>query len=274
MQEPSWMQLGARALIRTLGWNPYRDYCRMRDRLWARYKISRFLGQTFSQAKILECSIQFVKFPELMRVSEEILGYKIYEFETQNPKPFIIDLGANIGMSVLFFKKKFPAARILAFEPDPRNFEILSENVRVNQWRDVELHHLAIAGVEEEIDFYSDPGGNASLESGIYSGLLSGAIKQRVKAAPLSKFIKGPVDFLKMDVEGSETLILQELASSGTLGQIKAMAVEYHHHLVPGEDKLASFLNILEEQGFGYKIFSPFRPKEHFQGMLLHAWKK
>ena len=212
-----------------------------------------------------------------MRVFEEVFGKKIYAFQTANKFPLILDLGANIGISILFFKRNFPEARILAFEPDPRTFEVLQHNVKINGWKNIELHNLAVSDREGEIDFYTDPTGNFSLESSVYGARVPGAVKRRVKAAPLSRFLNHPVDFIKMDIEGSEGLVLKELASSGRLGKIGAMAVEYHHHLLPDEDALASFLKIFEDSGFSYKVFAPFEHPDsgkHFQDILIHSRRK
>jgi FkbM family methyltransferase len=41
--------------------------------------------------------------------------------------------GANIGMSVVFFKSLYADAEVLAFEPDPRTFSQLEENVQANR---------------------------------------------------------------------------------------------------------------------------------------------
>lgn len=279
INEPSWLKLAARSILSDFAdISPqHQDYNRMRDRLWMQYKFSRLFGRALTHAEIWGCRMRFVQFPALMRLAEEILGYRIYAFQTEAKRPFIIDLGANIGMSILFFKKMFPESRILAFEPDALNFEILSENVRANGWKDVELHNVALAGVEGEIDFFTDPAGNASLESGVYARHLPGAIKQRVKAVSLSAFVKEPVDFMKMDIEGSEEPVLQELAASGVLGNIKRMAVEYHHHLIIFEDRLSKFLGILEGHDFGYALASPFwgsHTPSGVQDILICAYSK
>ena len=212
-----------------------------------------------------------------MRLVDEIFGKKIYSFESQNKTPLILDLGANIGVGILFFKKIWPEARIIAFEPDPRTFEILQNNVKTNDWKNVELHNLAVSDREGEMDFYTDPSGKFSLESSAFGSRVPGGVKHRVKTVPLSRFLSQPVDFIKMDIEGSEGLVLEELTSSGALRNVKAMAVEYHHHLVPGEDKLASFLKVFEDHGFGYSIAAPFHQADagnHFQDILIHARKK
>jgi len=44
-------------------------------------------------------------------------------------RPLILDLGANIGLMTLYFAKNWPKARIIAVEPDERNFRLLKANV-------------------------------------------------------------------------------------------------------------------------------------------------
>ena len=53
---------------------------------------------------------------------EEIFDQQIYRFNTSNSKPYIVDCGANIGLSIIYFKQLFPNAEIVAFEPDEKIF--------------------------------------------------------------------------------------------------------------------------------------------------------
>ena len=254
-----------------------KDYCRLRDRLWFEYKRKRSSAQFFSESEIFGRPMRFIRFEDFMRLLDEIFGRRIYAFKTSNLRPLILDLGANIGMSILFFKELYPESRIIAFEPDPRIFQVLSHNVKTNGWKDVELHNAAVVEREGEVDFYTSAKGDFSLESSVYGQRIPGAVKHRVKASRLSSFSRNAIDFLKMDIEGSERAVLEELAGSGALPKIKAMAVEYHHHLIPEEDKLASFLKIFEDHGFSYKLSAPFEhpdASEHFQDILVHAWQK
>src|SRR5690349_14366069 len=54
----------------------------------------------------------------LLHSLEEIFIDKVYLFHSAELSPRIIDCGANIGLSVIFFKRTFPSAKIIAFEPD------------------------------------------------------------------------------------------------------------------------------------------------------------
>ena len=68
----------------------------------------------------------------LFHTYEEIFVREIYRFDAATPSPLIIDCGANIGLSILYFKKIFPAAQVIGFEPDPHNFNLLQKNLLQN----------------------------------------------------------------------------------------------------------------------------------------------
>ena len=48
----------------------------------------------------------------------ELFEHQIYKFKCDTETPYIIDCGANIGLSIIYFKLLFPKAEIIAFEPD------------------------------------------------------------------------------------------------------------------------------------------------------------
>src|SRR5271166_4504319 len=63
------------------------------------------------------------------------------------PPPKVLDIGANCGMFALHCIFKFgPEVRIIAFEPHPRNFELLKHNL---DGFPVECHKLAVVPNEE-----------------------------------------------------------------------------------------------------------------------------
>jgi FkbM family methyltransferase len=76
-----------------------------------------------------------------------------YYFETDNPLPFIIDAGAQIGMSTLYFKKQYPGAEIVAIEPNTINFKLLEENIWENQLDNVTTIQAALTGYGSETSF-------------------------------------------------------------------------------------------------------------------------
>jgi hypothetical protein len=62
----------------------------------------------------------------------EIFVNAEYEFRADHDQPCIIDCGANIGLSVLFFKALYPHATVIAFEPDSASLAQLTQIVEAN----------------------------------------------------------------------------------------------------------------------------------------------
>jgi FkbM family methyltransferase len=158
----------------------------------------------------------------------------------------------------------------LAFEPAPETFRMLKRNVERNDLKGVVLYNKALSDKEGELMFYGDLSEGSSL---FREG--KGAIVDVVRLSP---FIKREIDLLKMDIEGAEEKVLNELAVSGKLSMIQKINVEYHHHLFREEkDELSGFVKILEDFGFGYQIFDvtgvPYR-KGSRNIMKIFAYRK
>lgn len=130
-----------------------------------------------------------------MQFKDEFVS-RIYHFDADRPEPRIIDGGGNIGMSVLYFKRVYPGARITCFEPDPAIFAMLEENLARNGLSDVRLIKAGLSGEAGEVSFTPDgTSGGQVVSSG-------GEIRVRVER--LSDYLDEPVDFLKLNIEGEE----------------------------------------------------------------------
>jgi hypothetical protein len=105
---------------------------------------------------------------------------------------------------------------------------------------------------------------------------------QKVESVLLSQYINRTVDFLKLDTEGAETAIIQELQSKSKLRFIRNMAIEYHHHFEhyhfkQQNDNFSKILSILEESNFGYQIKADSQipiKKGLFQPIHIYAYQK
>lgn len=227
--------------------------------------------------RILGWSIAGFDYTLLVELFEEIFVHRHYLFEALSSRPLIIDCGSNIGMSVLFFKWLYPAAEILAFEPDPATFSLLQRNVSANGLSDVRLMNSAVCDLDGPVDFYVDPEHPGSLLMSMRRARLP---KQRVTASGirLSHHIHRRVDLLKMDIEGAEELVIQDLVAQGKLTLVNELIFEYHHHIDATADGLGELLRVLEEHGFGYQLLTPymsgFHTKGAFQDVLVHAYQK
>lgn len=240
-------------------------------------KYFEALSRPYDRESIFGYRVSFSNFENFRRQYDEIFCRNIYQFDSSSNAPYIIDCGSNIGISITFFKCKYPNSRILAFEPHLGSFDLLRKNVEQNNFTNVELINKAIANRDGWTDFYYDPKGKANLQSSTVAGHIPGAEICQVPCVQLSKYIDRQVDFLKMDIEGAELSVIEELDSEGKLGTIQQMAIEYHHHIDTSEDRLSELLRILEKNNMGYQVTSQYSNasgKQLFQDIMIYAYQK
>ncbi|KAK4099535.1 methyltransferase FkbM [Parathielavia hyrcaniae] len=189
-------------------------------------------------------------------IYKEIYEDHCYDMATLPPDPFIIDAGANIGLFSLYFKTKYPAARILAFEPAPQIFDLYRRNlalhdVPLGQGQDVEAHACAL-GAEREtsrwLTYFPNAPGNSTFVPGekellrralpaehhqrMIDRSSAGATRVGVPVERLSRFLDGygpgglgRIDLLKVDVESWELDVLLGI-DDRHWGMVRNAAVE------------------------------------------------
>lgn len=217
--------------------------------------LTRFLKKKITSEIFLNYHIHFSSYPSFRNLFTEIFIFQQYRFITQKKDPYIVDAGANIGMSVLFFKFLYPHSRVIAFEPDEDVFALLKQNIHVNNLKDVTIYNVALLDKKGEISFYTNTS-NDSVGTAIKEGLKSGEVLvKKVKSEQLSAFVDQEVDLLKIDVEGCEDVIMLELAEKEKLRLINSMIIEYHPYLCGKIKTLTDFLNFLK-QGQWNCVFS------------------
>jgi len=202
----------------------------------------------------------------------EIFARDEYRFTSPRPDPVILDCGANIGMATLYFKWRYPRARIAAFEPDPSAFALLEANIAGNALSDVTAHNVALAGTESTLSLHSP--NEASVLASVVPGRADAPNVIDVPAKRLSAFVDGPVDLLKLDVEGMEGPVLRELASSGALANVGEAIIEVHHNLPHAPSNLGDVSGLLGEAGFVYEVvgfYSPGVGPDAYQDVVLRA---
>lgn len=195
----------------------------------------------------------------------EIFQKQIYQFPAQTPAPRIIDCGANIGLSVIYFKRVHPESRITAFEPDPQIFSVLEENIRQCGYADVELVNKAVWTETATLEFLPDGSDGGRM-------VQMSADRQRIQVPTvrLADFLNEPIDLLKIDIEGAETSVLQDCQD--TLQHVRHLFVEYHS-FEHQPQTLLTIMNILFNAGYRVYIHShnvsaqPFDKRKTISGM-------
>lgn len=207
--------------------------------------------------KFLGHKINAVDSGSLLSQNKEIFGNEVYKFDCTSPSPFIIDVGANIGLSIIYFKRLFPKSRIIAFEPDPKLFKYLNYNLKSFSIQGVETVSKVCRDKKGLDKFKQDhPDGGGVERESLGSDLLES------DCVRLSTYINKPVDFLKIGADGSEWNILEECRFK--LKLVRHLFIEYHSYL-DQDQNLSRILLLLEKSGFRYylknsveKLYSPF----------------
>lgn len=218
----------------------------------------RILKHALKNEKFFGYNIVFPDYSTFRFLFVEIFIWQEYYFKSDKPNPLIFDCGASIGMATLFFKFLYPKSRIIAFEPNPEAFYFLEKNIKSNLLEGVEAHNIALLDREDEIEF------NLYKANILWSSVvkLEAVFSRQVKvrSSILSKFVNEKVDFLKMDIEGSEYKVVEELVKKEKLKMVKELVIEYHNNIDKNAISLLEFLKYLKNENFNCLVSGPSNP--------------
>lgn len=234
----------------------------------------RKIMSTSISESINNLSIAYLSEPSYRHAFKEIIDRQDYRFTCDVIDPFIIDCGANIGLASLYFKALFPRSTILAFEPDPTTFAVLRQNVETNGVSSVHIYNVALWDKDGTLPFYVCAQKPGCLAMSIHKNRCEGE-EIHVPCRRLSSFISKRVHLLKLDIEGSEYQVIEDLVHTGKIRLIDQMIIEYHHN-IPGDNRfLGQFLLLLENAGWRYQLrasLTPLSQRDQFQDILLYAY--
>lgn len=151
----------------------------------------------------------------------------------------ILDLGSHIGTTIAHFAYLYPKARIYGVEMDAENFALCRRNIA--PWSErCQILHAAVAASDGESSY--DP------NIGIHHwGYRIGEGSQPVETQSIdnlfARFELNRVDYLKMDIEGTEADLLQ--AGGKWTRRVRTLKVETHKPYTP-----ADAIEDLEALGF------------------------
>ena len=216
---------------------------------------------------ILGFPLAFTDALSFLNTYKDIFEQQVYRFKPSTPEPLIIDCGANIGLSALYFKRVCPKARVIAFEPDPKIFKTLEANVTNAGLNSVKLINKALWTSETTLEFMAEGGSGGRLVN-----VNDSFNKTIVHTTRLRDFLTEKVELLKIDIEGAELPVLQDCADR--LDCVRLLFVEYHS-FVKEPQKLHELLSLLNKAGFRVfcdatrKVPQPFYHVGPMHGMDL-----
>jgi FkbM family methyltransferase len=122
----------------------------------------------------------------------------------------VLDIGANVGATALYFSQIFPNARIYAFEPAPDNFKVLERNI-ANSPR-IRSFNFALGAKDATLELFAS---DNPINFGGYSLHAAGSdTSRRIRtpvrnvASVLAELSLEKIDVVKIDTEGAEWDIL------------------------------------------------------------------
>ncbi len=194
------------------------------------------------------CTLRIADRSSARTLLHEIFVREEYYFSAEDPEPYIIDGGAHSGFSIAYFKSLYPDARIVAFEPDASNRNLTAENVSTNAWSNVALEPYALGGSDGVAEFFV-----SSVDS--MAGTLTHRLHEKkqlgemvtVNVRSLRPWIDRQVDLLKLDIEGAEYDVFNDIEEN--LHLIKMIVCEVHIDAT-NQDKFAKLLSQLADHGF------------------------
>lgn len=172
----------------------------------------------------------------------------------------IMDIGAYIGQMAMAYRSRFPKARILAFEPCPESFNLLTKKV---QGLNIECHKMAIAekSGHTELQLFDFAPANSILPPHPNRDKVWGENKLEAKGRlqieaitledAFNAFNITHLNVLKLDVQGLEHQILNAAKGLLKAGRIDFIYLELI--LLPtyqNQETLANYFKLMEEFGF------------------------
>jgi FkbM family methyltransferase len=191
-----------------------------------------------SKKNLIEISLPELRYPIKLRantsdlkVLEQIFFDEDYNFPIDFEPKLIIDGGAYVGYSSVFFANRFPEAKIIAVEPEPSNFKLLKENTR--NYKNIEVINSGIWNKLAYLRIKDIP----LWHSGFMVEEVTDGEEFSFKAITIGEISKRSgykeIDILKLDIEGSE----KEVFSSNYedwLSKVKIIFIELHDRMKPG----------------------------------------
>ena len=165
-------------------------------------------------------------------VLAEVLAHKTYDIPLSYSPAVIVDAGAHIGVPALYFRQRWPNARLICIEPSMMNWELLSRNLQ-SEAVYVTVLQRALWSSNTGLPLRDRGTGNWGFS------LVSGSqqsderiVKTITMEEIISAFCDNHVDLFKCDIEGSEREVFSR--SAEWIGRVSVVAIELHDRFEPG----------------------------------------
>ncbi len=197
-----------------------------------------------------------------------LVNKKYEEFETQLFKTFlkpgmvVIDIGANIGYYTLIAAQAVgKQGKVYSFEPEPKNYELLTKNIQVNKFENTHPIQKALSNKSGKIKLYLDENnlGNPSISK---NNIPEEKGFVEVETLTLDSFFQNKIknidlDIIKIDVQGAEGLVLEGSENILKKNNLKIFMEFWPYGLKNLNTEPLELLRRLEFYGFKIFLINP-----------------
>jgi FkbM family methyltransferase len=179
-----------------------------------------------------------------MEVYDYVFAQKYHRpYREHGAAPVILDLGTNIGLSIVDLKLQYPSSVIYGFEMDKENHELAVKNCKGLEG--VTIEHKAIWNERTNMSYRKSGLDDAyKLDQAAGSGTNDVLVETITIPGIIEKYQLREIDYVKMDIEGAELQIFQ--ANLDWLKIVKEIKVEVHYD----KSQFAFFSGKLQAFGF------------------------
>jgi len=175
----------------------------------------------------------------------------------------VIDCGAFHGDFTIYAAKLVGEyGKVICFEPDAANFELLKRNIKLNNLKNVVLVQRGVWNENTTLKFWSHGADSALAESNnvdVYQQKIKNTLVEEVKVVRLDDFLKKinlkNVDFIKMDIEGAEIQALAGLKETISKNNVHFAIASYH--VVNGEQTYKELERVFKKNKYSFKTEYP-----------------
>ncbi len=246
-----WRTRGVRATVRTI----YREL--LKQLLVRVFGLQYIKTNIFDFKLLLDLQDRGIS-RTLWLFGERELDHKWIMEKTLKPGAKVLDIGANIGYYVLIESGLAgKSGHIVAVEPAPGNLAIFHQNISLNRLKQVTVVEGAVSNIGGVQEFWIAEESNLNtfrkdiLEN---RGTLREGINVKVFTVQELTKTFGPFDYLRMDIEGHEVQVLQDIVQMGRNGE-KCPDIIFETHIntyakFNGDDSIGTVLRELKKLGY------------------------
>lgn len=225
--------------------NNYYDFLIKNNGIILKKKKGYFICKIYWNKQPLKLAFRYGKhsdpyvYEQIFVNNDYLQAIKKYIDSFNSQDPIIVDAGANIGISVLYFKKFFPKSIILAIEPSYDNYLLLRINMKINKVNGIIYLRKALWYKNTSCSILRDFRDQLDWSIRITENE-NGKIETITLTDIINflnvKFNRNYIDILKIDIEGAEKELFNNISIQPYFKNIKLLVMEIHEEFIKKSD--------------------------------------